>query len=189
MKKIIVSLLIALSLQGCVAVFVAGAAAGGLMVYDRRSIKTFTQDNQIQSEVFNRVNQIPAVKNQCHVVVAAFNHAVLITGQVPNPELNSQILEIARTTPMVRHVYNELEAIAPTSSITRTSDSWITTKVRSMMLSRKGLSSSQIKVVTENGVVYLMGIVTANQANLAVDTARRVAGVQKVVKLFEYNNG
>ena len=90
--------------------------------------------------------------------------------------------------PDVTKVYNEIAVKGPTSSLSRASDSWITTKIKTQMLATKGLQSGSIKVVTENGAVYLMGMVSREQADTSVNIARQVTGVQKVVKIFQYTN-
>jgi osmotically-inducible protein OsmY len=187
MKKLITLVGLALTLQGCI--FVAGAAAGAAaiaVVYDHRTIKLTLDDTNIANSISDKLSKIQALKQDGHVEVTVFNGVVLLTGQTPSQEARQQAGEIARSTKNVFKVYNQINIEAPTSSLTRTSDAWISTKIRTEMLARKNLKSSSIKVVTENGIVYLMGIVTEKQANVAVDIARQVSGVQKVVKIFEY---
>ena len=111
---------------------------------------------------------------------------LLLWLQVPLASLRVVAEKIARNTPGVQRVYDEVSVNNPIPLTQRTKDSWITGQVRSNMLTKKGLESGSIRVVTENGVVYLMGIATAEQAALSVDVARRVAGVVKVVKIFQY---
>jgi osmotically-inducible protein OsmY len=189
MKRIISLIGLALTLQGCI--FVVGAAAGAAaiaVVYDHRSIKYTLQDTSISNEIADKINAVPALRNDSHIEVTVFNQVVLLTGETPKPEWRQQAEEFAKSTPKVDRVYNQITIQGPTSSLTRTSDSWITTKIRSEMLAKKDLKSSSIKMVTENGVVFLMGIVTRQQADTAVDIARQVTGVQKVVKIFQYKD-
>jgi osmotically-inducible protein OsmY len=111
---------------------------------------------------------------------------VLLTGEANTPEIRQQAEEAAHTVADITQVYNQLTIQGPSSSLSRTSDSWITTKIKTQMLATKGLQSGTIKVVTENGAVYLMGIVSRDQADTSVNIARQVSGVQKVVKIFQY---
>ncbi len=186
MKKIVALIGLSLSLQGCV--FVVGAAAGAAaiaMVYDHRTISNSVEDTRIATKVANKLHRVPALKSS-HVDVSVFNHVVLLTGQTPNANAKKIAEDVAKTVPDVGRVYNQITIEGPTSSLTRTSDSWITTKIKTQMLATDDLKSSSIKIITENGVVYLMGVVSEQQADIAVDIARQVSGVQKVVKIFQY---
>lgn len=189
-KKIItIGLLtsISLSLSGCI--FVAGAAAGAAaiaVVYDHRGIQNTLEDNHIANQIIDRTRVVPALKNDSHVEVTVFNHIVLLTGETPTADLRNQAEALTKSVPGVAKVYNQLTIQDPTSTLTRTSDSWITTKIKSQMLTTDALKSSSIKVVTEDGTVYLLGIVTHSQADIATDIARKVSGVQKVIKIFRY---
>lgn len=186
-KRIIPIFALCLSLQGCI--FVVGAAAGAAavaVVYDHRTIANNIQDTKIANRIVDKIRAVPELKNESHIDVTVFNRIVLLTGETPNAAWRQQAEEIAQATPDVEKVYNQLSVQGPTSSLTRTSDSWITTKIKSEMLAEDDLKSSSIKVVTESGVVYLMGNVNKVQADIAVDIARQVSGVQKVVKIFKY---
>lgn len=189
MKRILSLILIACSLQGCI--FVIGAAIGAAAaagVYDHRKVEYTMRDVKTSNAIVEKIRANPGMRDNCHIEVTVFNGIVLLSGQTPSDEWRQQAEGYAQNTPNVDKVYNQLTIEGPTSSLTRTSDSWITTKVRSLMLANQNLKSSSIKVVTENGVVYLMGIVSESQANIAVDIARQVSGVQKVVKIFQYDN-
>lgn len=186
MKKIITILGLSLSLHGC---FVAGAAAGAAaiaVVYDHRSFENSIEDTKLANKIALEIRRHKELRDECHIEVTTFSNVVLLTGETPNPAWREQAEEIARATPGVDKVYNQLTVQGVTSSLTRTSDSWITTKVKSEMLATDDLKSSSIKVLTENGTVYLMGNVSPQQASIAVDIAREVSGVQRVVKMFKY---
>jgi osmotically-inducible protein OsmY len=190
MKKLLTLISLALTLQGCI--FIAGAAAGAAaiaVVYDHRTIKLTLEDTNIANSISDKLSKIPALRESGHVDVTVFNGVVLLTGQTADAQARQQAEEISKSTPNVYKVYNQISLQAPTSSLTRTSDAWISTKIRTEMLARQNLKSSSIKVVTENGTVYLMGVVTQQQADISVDIARQVSGVQKVVKIFEYKKG
>lgn len=191
MKKLVYAalLLSTLNLQGCVLVAAgAGAATSAVVVNDRRSIQTMTDDQNIEFTAQSQINQ-NAAYNTSHIVVVSFNHAVLLVGQVSTDDVRQNVEAMVQALPKVTRVYNELDVAASTSAVTRSKDALITAKVKTQMLGTQGLNSGQIKVVTENGVVYLMGVVTHKQADLASDVARRVNDVQRVVTLFEYTYG
>jgi osmotically-inducible protein OsmY len=189
MKKVITTIAILLSLQGCI--FVVGAAAGAAAVaavYDHRKIEQITSDQRTNNNVIIGLNQIPNLRDNAHINVTTFNQVVLLTGETTTPELRSQAEATAHAIPNVTQVYNQIAIKGATSSLSRTSDSWITTKIKTRMLATKGLESSSIKVVTEDGVVYLLGIVSKQQAETTVNIARQVSGVQRVIRIFQYTN-
>lgn len=170
-------------LSGCVAAVVVGAA--GLVVYDRRSVFTIESDARIFYQVNTSIASNPQFRGS-HIVVSSFNQSVLLVGQTPTAELKQEAEKIAKSTANVYRVYNQITIQEPTSVGQRSKDTWITGQVRTEMLTRKGLESGSIRVITENSVVYLLGIVTKEQASLAVEEARQVPGVSKVVKVFRY---
>lgn len=189
MKRMLAILVLMIPLAGCIpAAFVAGAAAGGAVIYDKRSMKTMLEDGKISNLAQSRINQDPQLKGRSHISVAAFDHIVLMVGQAQTPELKQRAYQIVASVPDIKRIYNEVQIEGSISYLQRSSDDWITTKVKSRMLATPGLNSTQIKVVTEAGVVYLMGEVSQSQGNLAADAARRVGGVVKVVKVFEYSD-
>lgn len=191
MKKIVSFILVIAtlcSLQGCF--FVAGAAAGAAavaVVYDHRKLESILTDNKITRESAEKINADPNFKGS-HIEVACFNRVVLLTGQTPTGELREEAEAIVRNIPNVTRIYNQIIIRAPTSNITRASDSWITAKIKSQLLATKGMKSGTVKVVTENGTVYLMGLVSKDQAETAATIASQVDGVQRVMKIFQYTN-
>lgn len=185
MKRVVMLLLVvSIMLTGCVAAVVAGAATG-LVVYDRRSVSMIERDARIFHLVHKTIVTDPSFRNS-HVVVTVFNQAVLLVGETPIASLRNVAERIAQNTPYVRRVYNEITVDNPIMLTEQSHDAWITGEVRAHLLGKKGLESGSIRVVTENQVVYLMGIATLEQASLAVDVARKTNGVRKVVKVFQY---
>jgi len=185
-KKILV---IALSLNllfGCVPALIVGAAIGGIVVYEGRNATVKKKDFELTRQIQQTINKQTSLHNHSRIVVSAYDGVVLLAGQAPSEALKNQAYQIARGVPGVKRLYNEITITGPISSLTQSSDAWLTTKVKSVLLARKGLDSSQIKVVTENGVVFLMGKVTKEQAKIAADATRTISGVQKVVTLFEF---
>lgn len=181
--KAIVAILATSLLTGCVVAVVAGAAAG--MVYDRRSVTTLEADARLFHVIHKNIVTDPQFRSS-RILVTSFNKVVLLVGQTPTASLRVVAERVAQSAPGVIRVYDEISVDRPLAMSQRTKDSWITGQIRSNMLTKKGLESGSIRIVTENGTVYLMGIVTQEQATLAVDVARRVNGVRKVVKIFQY---
>lgn len=189
MKKLLFILAFPLFLQGCVfAVGAAAGAAGAVVVYDHRSVAVALQDQKIVNEAAVKLRSSSELMNNSHINIACFNQVVLLSGEASTPELRQQAETLVKSVPNIKRIYNEITIQGPTSSLTRASDSWITTKIKTQMLATKDLKSGTIKVVTENGTVYLLGVVKREQADIAVDIARQVSGVQKVVKIFQYTD-
>lgn len=173
-------------LSGCVAAaFVAGTSAGGLIVSDQRDWKTRSEDSYIEHRLDLNIIQDPQFKTS-NLDLSTFDCVVLLVGQTPVASLKVQAEKIAQSTPNVKKVYNEITVGPSISFGQKSEDVWITSAVKSALLVKPGLRSGSIKVLTENSTVYLMGLVTKEQADLAVDAARRVDGVRNVVKVFEY---
>jgi osmotically-inducible protein OsmY len=170
-------------LSGCMLGVVA--AATGLVVYDRRSMVMIERDARIFHLVHTEIVRDPKF-DESHIGVTSFNQVVLLVGQTPQASLCVLAEKVAKQTPKVRRVYNEISIDAPISFADRSKDTWITGEVRAKLLRKKDLESGSIRVVTENAVVYIMGIATPDQASLAVEVARQVKGVRKVVKVFQY---
>lgn len=175
-------------LSGCIPIIIAavGATAGGAIIYDKRTSDVILEDQEISNKAIGRLNADPDLKDVARVSVSTFNHVVLMVGQAQSEELRQRAYDDVRSVPQVKRVYNQVQISPILTTLDQSKDAWITSKVKSAMLAKPGLSSSQIKVVTENKVVYLMGLVTPNQAKLATETARNVGGVSKVVQVFEY---
>lgn len=183
-NKAIALVLLSTLLTSCIAVVVAGAA-GGMVVYDRRSVVVMESDARIFYKARTTIVSDPRFRD-ARIVVTSFNEVVLLTGQTPSGALRQLAESMARKVPNVKRVYNEITVQAPITFAQRSQDTWITSQVRAQMLTQKGLESGSIRVVTENSIVYLMGIVSREQAELAVSVARQVSGVTKVVKVFQY---
>lgn len=179
-------LLSVLFLAGCMAAVVAGTTAGAI-VYDGRGVVVLERDARIFHLINKAISSDPRFRNS-RIEVTSFGQAVLLVGQTPAASLKVLAEKIAGRIPHVVRVYNEITIGTPISFASRAKDIWITGEVRSQMLMRKGLESGSIRVVTENGVVYLMGVVTREQVYHAVDVARQIHGVRRVVKVFRYTN-
>ena len=175
----------AAALQACVPVVIgAGGAAAYSSLEDRRTTGIQIDDESIEVRASNRINDRFGAR--VHVNVTSYNRIVLLTGEVPDDEARIEAEKIVRAVPNVREVTNDLQIAGISSYASRTNDTYLTTKVRGRLLDTKRVSSVHLKVVTEAGAVYLMGLVTEPEAEEAVDIARNTGGVRKVVKVFEY---
>lgn len=185
MRPAILILLTALALQGCAPLVVGGAAAGGVIAAtDRRTVGAITEDELIELKAANRIRE--RYPDTAHVNVTSYNRQVLLTGEVPDASARAEIERIARAVENVRTVYNETIVAGVTSYTARSNDAIITSKVKGRFLDAGRFNPLHVKVVTENGIVYLMGIVNRQEAADATELARTTAGVQKVVRVFEY---
>ena len=180
------ALIIALpGLQGCVEAALLGtAAASGVMsAHDRRSTGTQTDDETTEWKANNHVPT--QYKDTAHVNFTSFNRRLLITGEVPNEEAKSIIESQVRKIEGVKDVYNELGIGPATPLSSRSNDSFITSKVKARLVDSNQISANHIKLLTERGIVFLMGIVNEREAKVAVAVARTTAGVVKVVNVLE----
>ncbi len=177
----------ALVLQGCVAAAVVGTAAVGTKAAtDPRSVGTQVDDGTLELRVNTALGKDEQLKKEARINVTAYQGKVLLTGQSPNPELASRAKQIAMGVEGATEVFNEIRSGQPIGLGTASSDTWITTKVRSQLLGSDQVKSSNVKVTTENGEVFLLGLVTEREGRAAADTASRVSGVKHVTTAFTY---
>ncbi|APZ04853.1 MULTISPECIES: division/outer membrane stress-associated lipid-binding lipoprotein [Kosakonia] len=178
-------LISALLLQGCVgAVVVGSAAVGTKAATDPRTVGTQVDDGTLELRVNSALSKDQQLKKEARVNVTAYQGKVLLTGQAPNTELSSRAKQIAIGVEGATEVFNEIRPGQPIGLGTASSDTWITTKVRSQLLGSDQVKSSNVKVTTENGEVFLMGLVTAREGQAAADIASRVSGVKHVTTAF-----
>lgn len=172
--------LMILSLSGCSLFMPANED------YGKRTFGAVWDDQVTESRGMRVLREASPELEHAHLGITSFNGIVLLTGQVPSEEAKKTAGEKLAALRNVKKVYNELQIAGPISLLARTNDSWLTAKVKTDLLADKRVSGNRIKVVTENGVVYLMGLLTHNEAKLAVDVVRQVYGVQKIVTAFQY---
>ena len=182
--QLLMAAVIATQLTACFPVVVGGAAAGGLMAADRRTAGAYVDDEAIEIKAERNIDD--ELGDKIHVNVTSYNRNVLITGEAIDEATKAKAESIAKSVANVRGVTNELAIAAASSRMERNNDAYITTKVKARMLTEHRFPVNYVKVVTEDSVVYLMGIVTHKEADDAVEIARGTDGVQKVVKVFEY---
>jgi len=172
------------ALQGCVPVVATGVGTGALMIADRRNAETYLADEAIEIRAFNRINE--KFGDKVHVNVTSYNMKVLLTGEAPDAGIKDELEKAIAGVANLKGVTNEV-MVGPISSFSaRSNDTFITSKVKARFIDANKFRANHVKVVTEAGTVYLLGLVTRQEADDAAEIARTTAGVKKVVRVFEY---
>ena len=180
---LLVSLLLGATLSACAPVLVGGAVMTGMTASDRRTTGAQIEDERIETRGAGRLRE--NLGDRVHISITSYNRQVLLTGEVPNEQDKQLAEQVVSRVENVRAIINELTVLGPSTLTQRSSDALVTGRVKSNLIDAKDLQSNAFKVVTERGVVYLLGRVTPREADRATDLARRTSGVQKVVRLFE----
>lgn len=170
-------------LSGCFGAAVVGVGAGALMLTDRRNSETYVTDEGLEIRAANQISA--KYGDKVHVNVTSYNRTLLLTGEVPTAEIKTDAEKLAAGVANVKAISNELAIAGPSSFGGRSNDSYLTSKVKARFVDANKFSANHVKVVTEAGVVFLLGLVTQAEANAAVEIARTTGGVQKVVRVFE----
>lgn len=171
-------------LSGCIALAGGAAVTGVAIAYDRRTTGTIVEDRAIVLKAYQALRSDDEVREKTHINVTSFNTIMLLTGEAPTEALRDRAMELVSDVDKVSKIYNEIAIMEPSSFGSRSSDTVLATRVKTSLFTEKDLAPN-VKVVTERGIVYLMGILTPVEANAATNIARTVSGVQKVVRLFE----
>ena len=177
---------LAAQLSACVPVVIGGAAAGGAVAADRRTSGIFVEDENIELKAVKYMET--TLGENAHVNVTSYNRNVLLTGEVPNEAAKTSAEAFVKSIQNVRAITNEI-AVGPKTSIgSRSNDTYLTSKIKTKFVTENQFPANYVKIVTENSVVYLLGIVNKTEADAAAEIARNTDGVNKVVKVFEYIN-
>ncbi|WP_295392608.1 BON domain-containing protein [uncultured Thiodictyon sp.] len=179
---------VAASLTGCVPVIIGGAALGAAAVYDRRGPSAVMEDQQIEFNAMRALEDEPGLKGRGRISVTSYNYQVLLTGQVRGAAEQELAAGVVRRMSKVRKVINEV-TIGPDISLPRKSEDVLVTSRAKLALFNvevPNFDPTRVKIVTEDGVVYLLGLVSEEEGNAAAEQVRYVPGVKQVVKLFEY---
>jgi len=186
-KSLLISLLVGATilpmLQGCFPVIAAGVTTGVLAAFDRRSVGTQTEDETIEWKSSARANE--KFGDKVHLNYTSFNRKVLLTGEVPSSEMKAEVEALVTGVPNVQGVYNEIAVASLTTYSARSNDAYITSMVKGRFVDAGKFNAVHVKVVTEAGAVYLLGLVTEREAAAAVDLARTTSRVVKVINLLE----
>ena len=185
-RKLLLPIAAVIILQGCAAAAVIGIAGTASVINDRRTVGSLIDDQSIESKAAIRIADAPTLSEQIHITTTSVNGTVLTVGQAPTIGLKNQALNMIKSIDGVVLFHDQVRISKPTSLATRTKDVWLTSKVKANLITNDKVDGTAVKVITENSEVFLMGLVTANEANIAVDVARNITGVKKVYKAFEY---
>lgn len=181
------AVLAAVLLSGCLgAAVVGGAATGALIANDRRPPEVVLGDQRVELTATPRINQ--RFGNKANVSVTSYNYTALITGEVPDEKAKEEVGRMVSQVERVKAVVNELGVGGPSSLSSRGNDTYLTGRIKATFVSANRFNANQVKVVTERGIVYLMGLVSKKEADDATEIARSIPGVQKVVRVFEYGS-
>ena len=190
-QKALLSLVILLPfLSGCALLVATGVAtgvgAGVALSQDRRTSGMYVEDQGIELKSGRLVSE--NLGKSAHINITSFNRHVLLTGEAPSHSVRQEVERIVKGVENVRSVTNEIAMAPPSSFASRSNDALITSKVKGRFMDGGSFKVNHVKVVTEDSVVYLLGLVNAEEAESAVDIAKSTSGVRKVVKVFEYMN-
>lgn len=188
LKNLALLLVPVVFLQGCAPAVVGGAATGASVAYDRRTTGTVIDDQGIEFKAAYALFNNKEIYDQSHINVTSYNGVVLLTGETPSESLKQKVTAEVKRIPKVRRIHNELAIAAPSALTSRSSDGWITSKIKAKMTTDEQTDPFHVKVVTERGIVYLMGMLSRAEAERAVNLVKNTAGVQRVVKIFEYTD-
>lgn len=178
--------LVSIQLQGCAAVAVSGAATSVAMAADRRTTGTIIDDKGIELKATHAIAKNKTLWQQSHITPVCYNNVLLLVGQADSEDLKHQAEELVSDFPKIRRIHNEITVGELASIGTRSKDSWITAQIKTKMLGSKQVNPTRVKVITEDGIVYLMGLTTPEEEMTATEIARQVDGVEKVVQIFEH---
>jgi len=176
-------------LQGCVAAAVVGVAGGISAANDNRSLGNQIDDSKIEFSAHRNLTNEDGLDDNTNIQVISVNAKVLVVGQAPNTYLRDLVIKTIKNVDGIEHIHDQIRISNTTAFTTRSNDVWLTSKVKTALFASDNLDATNIKVVTENGEVFLMGLVKLNEANAAVEVARHVSGVNRVFKMFEYIEG
>ena len=184
--KLVVMLCLLTTLQGCVVATVVAITAGTSIATDRRSVSHQIDDQRIELHIYNEITRNKSLKDNTNVQIVSVNGAVLMIGQAPNTYLRDQLIKIANAVDGVVKIHNQVRIGNIISVTTQSNDVWLTSKIKTALFSSKDVKGKSIKVVTENAEVFLMGIVSKQEADAAIDVTRNVSGINRVFNAFEY---
>ncbi|WPC74610.1 BON domain-containing protein [Vibrio porteresiae] len=184
-RHFLLALTVLFSVTGCAGIFIAGAATTANLVTDPRSAQQIWDDNHLELNIGGLAHKAP-YKDQLRITAVSYQGKVVLIGQAQQQDLLDKFATEVRNMKGVRELHNRVEIKAPLSLGEVSEDSWITTKVKSALLTKSDLNGVKVSVETEDKVVYLFGYVTRDKAQIATDVARNISGVKEVVRGFNY---
>jgi len=172
-------------IQGCLPM---AAVSAGSAANDRRTTGTMIDDQNIEFKIYNLISKDPELSEQAHISVTSYNKIILLSGQTPTAEMRSRTESLASSVEHVRRIQNELTIEDPNTLTSRSQDTWLTSKVKTSLLQidMPGFDITRVKVVTENKTVFLMGLLSKEESEAVIDVVKKVTGIVRIVKIFEY---
>jgi osmotically-inducible protein OsmY len=185
-NKIALLLSIGFALQGCAALVVGAGVGAASAAHDRRSLGAQVDDKTSSGRLSSALGKNTAIKEQTNINVHVFNGTALLVGQAPTDELLRQVQQVAESVKNIKKLHNQVRIGSPISTATSTNDVWLVSKIKTKLIADKRVDGLHIDVAVENSEVFLMGLVSESEADIAVEIARNVSGVTQVIKAFEY---
>jgi osmotically-inducible protein OsmY len=179
-------LMLAATIQGCAVATVVAITTGASMATDRRSVGNQIDDQSIEFSAHNELAKQKSLTDNTNLHIVSVNASVLIVGQAPNTYLRDLAVKTVTQVKGINQVHNQIRIGSTTSITTQTNDIWLTSKVKSALFASDKINGKDIKVITENGEVFLLGLVTKEEANTAIDITRNISGVSRVFNAFEH---
>jgi len=186
-RSSILAITLLMGLSSCVTALVAGAVIATVdIIHDRRTVGEYVDDGAIEVTARNILVSKAEIRRATHVKPVSWNGILLITGEIDDEGIKPELVQRLSNIQGVRQLVDETTITGKTRLLARSNDAWISSKVKSSLLLKTGLDANRVKVITTRKSVYLMGIVTQEEASRATEIARKVRGVARVVKVFEY---
>tara|TARA_R110002167_G_scaffold27444_18_gene93373 strand:+ start:1407 stop:1979 length:573 start_codon:yes stop_codon:yes gene_type:complete len=185
-KLSLLLLAVLISLQGCAALVVGAGVGAASAVHDRRTLGAQVDDKTAASRISVALSEVEALKNQTSITVQVFNGTALLVGQAPSNELIQLAQQTASSVKNIKKLHNQIRLGSPISTSDSAKDLWLSSKVKTQLIADKRIDGLNIEIEVENSEVFLMGLVSQEEANIAVDITRNIDGVKQVVKAFEY---
>jgi osmotically-inducible protein OsmY len=187
-KKIYLPLILSASLllQSCAGLIIGAGVGAASVAHDRRTIGTQVDDTTAAGRISTIMSKDSAIKEQTSISVQVFNGTALLVGQAPTQELIQQAEQLASSVKNIKKLHNQIRLGSPISASVVANDAWLASKVKTKLIADKRIDGLHIEIEVENGEVFLMGLVSEQESNIAVDITRNIDGVRQVIKAFEY---
>ncbi|MFT5839372.1 MAG: osmotically-inducible protein OsmY [Flavobacteriales bacterium] len=187
-KKIVLPLILSttLLLQGCAGIIIGAGMGAASIAHDRRTIGTQVDDKTTASRISTALSNDKAINQQTSISVQMFNGNALLVGQAPTQALIQQAESLASTVNNIKKLHNQIRLGPPIPANIVAHDVWLASKIKTQLIADKRIDGLHIEIEVENGEVFLMGLVSKKESNIAVDITRNIKGVKQVIKAFEY---
>jgi osmotically-inducible protein OsmY len=179
-------LLAALLMQSCAGLIIGAGMSAASVIHDRRTLGTQVDDKTTANRISTAISSNKAVKEQTSISVQVFNGSALLVGQAPTQALIQQVETLASSVKHIKKLHNQIRLGSPIPANLVAHDVWLASKIKTQLIADKRIDGLHIEIEVENGEVFLMGLVSEKESNIAVDITRNIKGVKQVIKAFEY---